>query len=417
VYDKELALDRSKDNTQDVFPVIPSCEIDHYLATYNIPNTTRRSFYTNQHIYDWHRGKHKLDYRNTVSDEPHTLMSASNFELVETHNATLAEQEARGAIAGTAGHQITYLITEMARQFQLTQKINTITATRSSIKTHEREIMEQCRKKIIADKSFNFQDIPQVAFQIWKELKPNYIFYKKPTNSKHLALFTGNQYSAEWVAWQWNFNPEQNAFEEAVFGIHSLQMKRFMEQDLFDPNPIPIPVETCISIPLVTEKPLFYRVSQGGFKTMYKGQADWVLDYPQREEDIKVVIDQKYTNPKNLSGIPNRLQVLTYSLAAESCGGKINIDRITLPKTIFLYQVYDFSTSQYYYLDASIKEDELPTLLDHFWHYSATWWGGQTFFKKLDYEADRALIMPHLPYPDELDKLNAGFIEGAKVSV
>ena len=100
-------------------------------------------------------------------------MSASNFELVETHNATLAEQEARGAIAGTAGHQITYLITEMARQFQLTQKINTITATRSSIKTHEREIMEQCRKKIIADKSFNFQDIPQVAFQIWKELKPN----------------------------------------------------------------------------------------------------------------------------------------------------------------------------------------------------------------------------------------------------
>lgn len=391
------------------------------LELYLRENRSQRLFppqnYAANIARDWHYGSRKKEHEEVVESK-HTPISVSDFEFIDQiiHGefSEFTVSAALGSIKGKAGHEITDLVTEMVRDFKshdtqrVTKKINSITSTRESLKPHEKAIMDGCLEETLGTKEIAFRDIPEAAYDVWKRLRQEFFFYKKPTNSKHMPVYGGEKFTPEWAAMIWNFDFEQHAFEESIFGIHSLKIKRYLEQDLFGPQKVFLPLEFDVGHDLKTEEAAYFQIDHGPFKTQYKGQKDWLIDG-------NVIIDQKYTLPVGFDSLPNRLQVLAYCLGAKGLGKSWYLEQIDPSGIVFLYEVYDHSSADSYYIDASIEPHELSGLAEKLFLYSAHWHSYMKDERYSDvqmlYESQKnAIVLPHLPYPDEVEKYEAGFI-------
>lgn len=393
-------------------PRIAAQKIRTYLdAQIKILPTPLKVCYPDKIVYDWREGDHKEHHGPFVKKGKYTPMSLADFSLVGKDDIHASIDFAKDALENLAGHQITYLVTEILRQGRHLGRVDTLTSTRNPdhLKMHEKAIFDRCFYDTLRGRKFGAKDVVEVAFEVWQNLRAKYFFYKKPSNSKNLPLYGGSQIAPEWVAWQWLLNPEHLAFEEGVFAIHSRAIKEYLEYEYSsEQNLRTYPVESDPENSILTKEPIYYHVDHGPFKMQYKGELDSVMDYFGRT----VVIAQKYTDSDDLASLTNRLRVLLHSLSARNSGATINIEKMRHPDVTYLYQIYDFAKGEYYYLDASVTVEEFRCLQSELFMQSLCWLADyKNHYKELKTRSKRAFVAPHLPYPDEVEKFASGFVE------
>lgn len=411
-------FEKHRDNDQPVLThaVIAPNYVGDYLDSINLPSLPiLLPAWLDNTVRQFRPGKEKYEYYNRhIADESHAVESIGSIKttsqlMQNTFEKNITAEQFNALLQSQAGHEITFIVTDLLRHSQ-TGKFRPFDAGfhRQYMKPHEIQIYQQCIDQVIDSQRISAKNVPDLAFNVWKLLKERQIFYKKPQNSKHKKLYDGTQIKAEKVAWQWNWDFEHLAFEEAVFGAHSLRVKQYCEQDLFASDPLTLGVECDPINPLVTAMPTITHIDFGAFKIQYRGMVDWLLRY---KNQLPVIIDQRYGHNEELFSLENRLQVLLYSLSVKKVKGMCNFESMNPNGVVFLYQVYNPEKSSFDIVDATLQPEEMPYLLNQLFLYALYWKNSYEICRDVDSWSRQAVIMPHLPYPDETVKLAQDFIE------
>lgn len=371
----------STEESRPDFPIISSGDLYDYLRHF------RQPIFENDHV--WERSLQTFRCTQMPSVGFTILGEESNH--IDTH--TDKEQKARFSLQSLAGREITLLFTDIVRDHlmhdptKLLKPIKSITTSRVNLDDQEKEIYDSALKKIAGGKKFVLNDLAEVTFNLWKNIKSHY-------------AFVDQQIDRDLLAWNFHLSPEQLAVEEAVIGIHSLKIKQFLEQDLFGPQKVFLPLETNPTYDLESKSPYRYQIYYKGFGIQHVGSSDWVLNFKHGIQNLKIVVQQKYVPSQDNHSIENRLKVLIHSLGVNGYLGKNWANSTLNPAgVVYLQQHYDYQNASCYYVDLSITPQEFPFLLDTLQEYSRHWVDNNVIYKGEVRRRKKEVVLPKLQIP------------------
>lgn len=369
-------------NEQD-FLRISADDLYYYLQ--DLP----ASDFRNDHV--WERSLHTV---NCVQMPSSGLSIVMEEGTDYSHSPIEREQKAKFSLQSMAGREVTFIFTDLLRdhlshdQTKLFKCVESVTKSRSNLKDEEKTIFEIALDKVTKGKKFLLRDLPQVSFDVWKNIKPFYVFD------------SDQQINSNSFAWNLHLSREQLAVEEAIIGIHSLKIKKFLEQDLFDTQRIFLPLESNPVYKLESKTPFRFQVYYKDFGIQHLGQSDWVLHHRHGLQSQKVVIQQKYIPTTDLYSDENRLKILIHSLGVKGTTGKSWSHADLNPTGVtYLHQVYDYENAEYYYVDLSIKPAEFPALLDKLEEYSKKWVDNKELYRGELKRRKQEVVLPKLKMP------------------
>lgn len=330
-------------------------------------------------------------------DDPswkHKIMTMSDLELAakkDLDSLFLQEHEAKGAIRGVSGHEISVITNELLRAYLRQDPLNAVPYAYHPPDDKIQIIKASVEQTLTNYNQIKMENIVDISCELWQKLRELHLFTYGKHNRK--TIERGSLFSPMWVHDYW-VSDEMKKFETNIFEINRNRITNYLS-DLFDEFSF-LPLESNPEVLLESEKPVILHVEFGSFRIQFKGRIDYAI------HDF-LAIDTKFGSPDTLFSPVNRIQSLLYSHVLKhgnfNKGYVVDLDP---SDTLFYYHVYDTKAAvpSSFYVDATVYPNEYVGVLDNLCVLASEWVANYEEFKHIKETQETAVVLPFLASPN-----------------